>query len=432
MRCRRVERRRGCSSRRGPRPLHRRIFHWFGASILATVLVASLTAGVFNWFRPSPLGEEVVRAEDHLSWHLKERWDDPSSRDALLERVAQDFRVRVTLEDPRGVELSSFGPACRGPSIYTATLRDAGVAFGRLTVCMPARDRLGFIKFPLVLLVSGFVLWAAAGVIARIITRPLQDVADVAYAIGRGDLNRRTKAIRHRTAEARLLAEAVDDMARRIQRQMADQRELLAAVSHELRTPLGHLRVLVELARTRKHDAARLEETLDGMESEVLEIDRLVGELLANSRLDFEIEHRSLVNAREVARRALERAQLSPTLLEVRDDVTFEADATLLARALANLLDNAERHAGGATRLIVTASDDRVDFAVEDRGPGVRADERETIFRPLQRGESRTASTLGLGLALVARIAEAHGGRAFVEPVDGGGARFVLDLPRKP
>ena len=417
--------------KRRPRPLHRRIFHWFGASIFVTALVASLTASLFQWFRPSSLDDDLDRMKGHLSWHFKERWHDPGSRDALLRRVSEDFRVRVTLEDAEGTRLSSFGPVCRRPRRYEVTLRDQGRAFGRLAVCVPPRGGVGFIKFPLVLLVSGMVLWAAAGVIARIITRPLGDVADVAHAIGRGDLSRRTKATAHRTAEVQLLAEAVDDMASRIQRQMSDQRELLAAVSHELRTPLGHLRVLVELARTRRHDGDRLGETLNGMEAEVLELDRLVGELLANSRLDFEIEHRTIVDAREIAARALQRAQLSSELLEVASDVAFEGDATLLARALANLLENAERHAGGVTRLGVIGAEDRVRFAVEDRGPGVRPDEQEKIFQPLQRGEKGEASTLGLGLALVARIAEAHGGRAFVEPVEDSGARFVLDLPRK-
>ena len=416
---------------RRPKPLHRRIFHWFGASIIVTVLVASVTAGLVQEFGPAGYETNLEQAEDHISWHLKERWDEPAARDALLKRASSDFRVRLILDDADGRRLSEFGPECSMAASHVVKLRDdAGHVFGRLSICLPHGFGQAFIRLPLVLLASAMVLWAAAGVIAHVITRPLGDVADVAHAIGRGDLDRRTKPVRHRTAEVQLLAEAIDDMASRIQRQMADQRELLAAVSHELRTPLGHLRVLVELARTRKEDQDKLEKSLQGMDFEVREIDRLVGELLARSRLDFELEHRRAVDAREIAVRALERAQLAESLLAVESDVVFEGDATLLGRALANLLDNAERHAGGPTRLVVGAPDGLVRFVVEDAGPGVVPEEREKIFQPLQRGENQGGSTLGLGLALVARIAKAHGGRAYVETKIGGGARFVLDLPR--
>ena len=84
--------------------------------------------------------------------------------------------------------------------------------------------------------------------------------------------------------EVGVLADAVNDMARRIERQLNDQRELLAAVSHEIRSPLARLRVLTELLRGQSRaDAA----TLDKVEREIVEVDDLIGKLLASSRLDF-------------------------------------------------------------------------------------------------------------------------------------------------
>jgi signal transduction histidine kinase len=108
--------------------------------------------------------------------------------------------------------------------------------------------------------------------------------------------------------------------------------------------------------------------------------------------------------------------------------LVLEGDPTLLQRALSNLLENARVHAGGVTRLRVDAPDGVVRFAVEDAGPGLSA-EGERTFQPFQRGEA--SDGLGLGLALVRRIAEAHGGSAFAENRPEGGARvgFTVRAP---
>ena len=188
---------------------------------------------------------------------------------------------------------------------------------------------------------------------------------------------------------------------------------------------------MLELLRERKSDPAKVDKAIEDMESEITEIDRLVGELLASSKLDFGVEQPKSLDAKDVALKALDRAGLSADLLAAPDGASFLGDATLLARALANLLDNAERHGGGVTAMIVTQEEGGVRFAVEDDGPGVAPENVERIFQPLQRGESGNGS-LGLGLALVARIAEAHGGRATVEPSTEGGARFSVWVPTGP
>mgnify|MGYP000903408852 CR=1 FL=1 len=92
------------------------------------------------------------------------------------------------------------------------------------------------------------VLWMASGAIAYRLTRPLMMVIDAAQRIGDGDLTTRIPVTRHR-GELVMLAESINEMAARIEKQLSDQRALLAAVSHELRTPLGHVRVLLETAR---------------------------------------------------------------------------------------------------------------------------------------------------------------------------------------
>jgi two-component system, OmpR family, sensor kinase len=236
----------------------------------------------------------------------------------------------------------------------------------------------------------------------------------------------------HHFGEAAALAATMNDMAARVQRHLSEQRELLAAVSHEMRTPLARIRLLTELARGQ----GASDKTLDDLDREVMEMDALVGDLLASSRMDFAALSKRPLDAVETASRALERAGADPAALVVEredgDDASgaelrVDADATLLGRALANLLDNANKHGGGVESLRVKRGNGHVHFEVEDHGDGFGVGEEARIFEPFyRRGEN---GSLGLGLALVKRIAEAHGGRAYAENREGGGARVGVELP---
>lgn len=276
----------------------------------------------------------------------------------------------------------------------------------------------------LVGLVGAAVLWIFAGGVSRRLSRPIVELVDVTQALGQGELRRRMRQPRHPFSDLGIVARAVNAMADRIEGQMADQRALLAAVSHELRTPLGHLRVLIDTARERPGEAGALDE----IEAEVLQVDRLVEQLLATSRLDFgQLDLRPLSGA-ELAVRALERLGVDAALLDVRDDDTSaQGDPTLLLAALSNLVRNAEGHGGGLTRLVVRV-DEALIFEAEDAGPGFESGAREHAFEDFFRGERRAGGSLGLGLALVRRIAEAHGGEAWAEDRAEGGARVGFSV----
>src|SRR5690242_6171736 len=112
------------------------------------------------------------------------------------------------------------------------------------------------------------------------LTRPLVLVVQAARDIGDGKLD--TRLDTHQGGEMKVLATAINDMASRIEQQIKDQKQLLAAVSHELRTPLGHMRLLIETARDNNDPKALAE-----LDKEVLTVDDLVGRLLASSRLEF-------------------------------------------------------------------------------------------------------------------------------------------------
>jgi two-component system, OmpR family, sensor kinase len=300
----------------------------------------------------------------------------------------------------------------------------------------------------LMFLVPMFAIWALSGKIARRLARPLYDLSQVAEEIGRGNLRARAQtADRHGIDEIAFLGKSINEMAARIERQLAEQRELLAAVSHELRTPLARMRVLADIARQRGSH----EPTVAEIEKEILEMDQLVGELLASARLDFAALSPRPLDAVDVSRRALERAGVPADKLHTAAATApLHADPTLLARALANLIDNARKHGGGLERLGVSGNgsgpgghDALVTFEVDDRGPGFAPGEEQKVFEPFVRASNGASDSaqpttdtaplgLGLGLALVARIARAHGGTVSAANRPGGGARITLRLPERP
>ena len=216
-------------------------------------------------------------------------------------------------------------------------------------------------------------------------------------------------------------------MATRIDEQLSDQRELLAGVSHELRTPLGHLRVLIDTAREASEASeARPEQLhmLDELEREVIELDTLVDQLLAHSRLEFDRVERRDLDPVGLAVRALERVGEDASKLEIESERELvSGDPTLLGRALANLLTNARAHGRGLVTLrVYDGEQGELCFAAEDRGPGFAEGEPERVFASFVQGRERRGGSLGLGLSLVERIAVAHGGRAWARNLAGGGA----------
>ena len=267
--------------------------------------------------------------------------------------------------------------------------------------------------------IGGAVLSMLSGAIAWRITRPLIMTIRAARDIGDGKLETRIDAHKH-GGEVRLLANAINDMAAKIQQQLSDQRQLLAAVSHELRTPLGHMRVLIETARDRG-DLAALKE----LEREVLVLDDLVGKLLASSRLEFGNLDRRALDLGELVSDAATHAGVAPEAIEAIGDVRVSADPTLVRRAIANLLDNARVHGGGAIAVRIERRAGQVAVEVDDAGPGVPEDRRADAFRAFV---PSSGGGLGLGLALVSRIAVAHGGGAWIAERPGGGARVGFTI----
>lgn len=399
------------------------------AALVVAIVAAGATVGTVFWTfgGGSEWHDEVHRAHAFVGQRLAEVWDDPPARRALLRSAATELGIGVAARDAHGLRLETFGRTdCPRP--LAIRVPSHGPLEGRVQVCMDRfTARSPRWVFPFALAMSALVLWGVAGLWARRLARPLRELTRVARELGEGKLESRARLWHGARGEVGELGHALNEMAARIERQMAEQRQLLAAVSHEMRSPLARLRLLVEIAR---EDRAR--DVLTEIEGELVEMDALVEDLLAGARLDFKAVTKSELDPREIAVRAAERlATDRPEIAIEGEPGKLRADPTLLGRAIGALLDNARKHGGGAKVLRVRATDREVRFEVDDAGPGIPTADLPHVFQPFyQGGSAAKARGVGLGLAIVQRIAQAHGGRALAENLPGGGARVAIVLPR--
>ncbi len=223
------------------------------------------------------------------------------------------------------------------------------------------------------------------------------------------------------------------------------QSEFMAAVSHEMRTPLTAMGLLAENLESGAADrAGQRDEHVRMIREESARLGGLIDNVLAFTRDKPVATH----DAFDVPAMVTDAVSLMKPLAE-RKQVTFvvelaefpeapHGDAAALRRALLNLLDNAFKHTPPGGRVSCAAGpldENRWSIEVTDSGPGIPVHEREKIFEVFYRiGDElrRTTPGTGLGLALVKRTAEAHGGRIEVSDAPGGGARFTLTLPIHP
>ncbi|TDC76345.1 HAMP domain-containing histidine kinase [Micromonospora sp. KC606] len=263
--------------------------------------------------------------------------------------------------------------------------------------------------------------------------RPLTAVADAAEKIAAGDVTARLAPgtdpdlARLSTSFNRM----VDQVAERIER----DRRFAADVSHELRSPLQTLSAAVSvLARRREHLDERTATAAGLVAEEVTRFEHLVDDLIELARSDRPAQ-REPVDVVALARRACRCRALPESLVDPGSAPSgvWSVDPRRVEQALVNLLDNAVRYGGGpvAVRLAVEGPVGVVE--VDDEGPGVPPADREVVFDRFVRGRAAHARAggdgTGLGLALVAQHAAAHGGRASVGDRPGGGARFRIELP---
>ncbi len=413
----------------------------FALGILLAILVAfGLTAYVvYDSFERQlaqngpPMASFVVQ---QLQWRLEQGPVD----EAWLRQIEAESGMPVRIDPLAALELSaqqqeevrSMGSglfwADPGFAAY-ATLKDGRVLLlGPADPPMsPSRGDLLRILAVLVTVVGSFTFLLSFPVVRR-----LRRLERAALALGAGDLAARAPEPRVDDAVGQL-TRRFNAMAGQLQGLLEDQQKLVQAVAHEIRTPIARLRFGVEMMELNR-DPDEREQRRQDLEGDLEELESMVEELLVYSR--YETGRAPLDPQRVPIRTSVER--LAGKLPQGSPPVAIEpaagapehvmADSRAFNRALRNMLANAARHAQGQVRVSWRAERQGVAIAVEDDGSGVPQAEWERIFQPFARldaSRDRQSGGVGLGLAIVQRIVEAHGGAVVLEDSALGGARFV-------
>lgn len=439
-------------------------------------------AGKAVWFstRPEPASEgrqrpgspEERQALYRLVESQADRWSDPAWQTELGRKLAP-LNLRVELRLPTGhnsyqippLDLDelprvgiwpfySFVAPTTIPERETAVYQH-GQAIGIAEwstvlppVDLPSRQFQQVLETVMPPVVIGLILltiWLAIHLAHRAVLRPLGVLSSASRQIQAGDLEFAVPA--SPIAEVNQFAQAFEQMRQGLKESIAqqaameqDRRLFIAALAHDLRTPLTSVRGYLEglrdgVARTPERMERYVAVALEKTES----LERLIESLFAFARTEYleqppQLEQLQLV---PLLQRAVDgmmpRAQAKQMRLELDGaDCSIRGDRLMLFRVIDNLLDNAIRYTPPAGRITVGwhCESEQVLLWVHDSGPGIPAEDLTRIFEPHFRGDkargSRTGGA-GLGLAIVRRLVEAHGGSISV--TNENGARFVIRLP---
>lgn len=361
-------------------------------------------------------------------------------REAITIAIAEQLGVGVQLLARDAVHVNDVSGHRLVPLVdadgNTSYLHDAG--------SIDAIIRLGPIAEPmesLLLRLLPPLFYLSIFVVVGLWLRPLlKDIKVISSGAQRFAADyREPPSTAGQTSQLTGLAKNLDEMAARLSGVLRSQKELIAALSHEMRTPLARLRFALAVSGNKADEV--LKSKLAAMNDDVQEIDDLVASMLNYARLDHpDIEmHWQAVPASAwleqiIGRNRSEAIDLEGDTGNAPDKVWM--DPRLMELALSNLLVNATKYARQTVRCSLQQQDDSYSLTVEDDGQGIPEDAREKIFKAFTRiDDSRNRETggYGLGLAVVARVAELHGGNAGVSQSPGlKGARFSIRWPTHP
>jgi two-component system osmolarity sensor histidine kinase EnvZ len=422
-----------------------------GRSLLIILLPLVLSQAVALWiFYGSHLDvisrrlTGGVAGEIEYTIELMRRYPGPENQAWILGTAHQLFDIEMHLEPaeilPNEPRVNVLGPMDDDMEVALAeklrlpfsmdwvsdpqsVLIRVQLADGVLDVQAP-RKRLysaTIYLFVLWLVGSSLLLFGIAAMFMRNQVRAIRRLAIAAEAFGMG---RDPGPIKPEGAsEVRQAATAFNRMQERIRRFLAQRTEMLAGVSHDLRTPLTRLRLA--LAMLPADEALR--QDVAEMTADVAEMDRMIGGYLAFARGEG-IEQAEPVDLRSVLEEVAAGARRAGAMvvLDVPERLTLPLRADAVRRAITNLVDNARRHARNVTLAASALGARSVQVTVDDDGPGIPPDRRESVFRPY---ESGAAGGTGLGLTIARDIVRAHGGDIMLEDSPLGGLRARIRLP---
>lgn len=295
--------------------------------------------------------------------------------------------------------------------------------------------------FALGLGIIGVVVALLVIPVSRFISKPINELRRSAQRIAEGDLSHR--AVVRGKDEIGKLGRTFNHMADKLERMIRGGRELTAHISHQLRTPLTRIRVAEEMLTEKiEHgNHAGLERYLNDIREDIDELDLLIGRILTLSKLDLKEEPliSEPLDPVELITQLLGR--LKPAVdhknLRLETDITFEppfpGNRDALETAFSNILENAVKYSppGGCVRVEMKTAGGALEVNVTNPFEPLQEEDLERIFEPFQRSESAKQAGFGLGLAIVRKIVEAHGGAVRAQNTQEGFS-IRMSLPGNP
>jgi two-component system sensor histidine kinase BaeS len=330
-------------------------------------------------------------------------------------------------------------------ALPTVRLQVAGLAFFSVVLPLGAVLLSGWVMFHMgddvkILAVSSTAATAAVAaglLLGRSLGARLDRLRNAARDFARGDLTARTAE--SGPAELAELSAAFNDMASRLAELFDTRKELVAWASHDLRTPIGSLRAMLEAL---EDGVAEPDELLPVLRKQVQTLETLVEDLFEVACIDagaltLELLPTDLSGLVETSVAGLAaEAEARGVRLETRTNGVSPALCApdKIERVLGNLLTNAVRHtpANGSVVVSVAAHGDELHVTVDDTGVGIAPSAQQRMFERFWRGDAaRTPGNggAGLGLTIAQGLIQAHGGRIWAEPRDGGGTHVGFSLP---
>lgn len=282
------------------------------------------------------------------------------------------------------------------------------------------------------------LVWISYAVAGRIL-KPMVRINQLAMEINEKTLDRRLPVGENRD-ELAVLSETLNHMFDRLQYSFQHQKQFLADASHELKTPITLLRLFTENALNHPDLPEDLVKQLNQQNEVILRIDRLIKNLLDLSALELtERLNISEFCVADLIRSVLQDFEVLIVSMDLRlgidlpDRLPVKGDREKLRRVLVNVLDNAIKynHKGGEIRITAKKSNGGAEMAIANTGPGIPAGEEDKIFDQFYRVEksrSQRHGGAGLGLTIVKRIIELHGGEVAVESTPGECTKLTIRL----
>ena len=358
------------------------------------------------------------------------QWYARNADEGFTAAIPQELQQAVEQGRPAVQRIRVDG----APAVVVAIPLSTSTAFYEID---SLRDLNNSFRILALVLTAVAIMTAGAGAAlgwyaTRYVLRPLTVVADAAHEIAAGDLSARLDP----AAEPDLarLTTSFNNMVDQLSQRMQRDRRFAADVSHELRSPLQTLSAAASVLIRRRSQLDERTATAAGLiADEITRFQALVNDLLELSRSDRPAQ-RTAVDIVELAKHTCRSRGTAVDIVHTDDSSphTWVVDQRRIEQLLGNLLDNAQKYGGGPIAVRLGSTDTSYYLEVDDEGPGVSPEDRNTIFDRFVRG--RTANSrgagdgTGLGLALVAQHAAAHGGHVVVLDRPGGGARFRVEL----